>query len=86
MNVLLFSHSSWLNGAELSLVELVKELIDDHGADCTVVLPSDGPLIELLKNAGAATIIAPMTWWCSFTELPSPLTIREDYHRTFKWI
>jgi len=86
MNLLLFSHSSWLNGAELSLVELVKELTDDHGADCTVVLPSDGPLIELLKNAGATIIVAPMTWWCSFAELPSPLTIREDYRRTFRWI
>jgi len=86
MKLLFFCHSSWLNGAELSLVELVKELIDDHGANCTVVLPSDGPLIELLKNAGAATIIAPMMWWCSFTELPSPINIRQGYRRTFKWI
>ncbi len=86
MNLLFFSHSCWLNGAERSLLELVKLLTNDHSANCTIVLPSDGPLVKLLENAGATTIIAPMTWWCTFDELPSLLDIRENYCRAYKWL
>lgn len=86
MNLLFFSHSCWLNGAERSLLELVKLLTNDYNANCTIVLPSDGPLVKLLENAGATTIIAPMTWWCTFDELPSLIDVREDYCRAFKWL
>ena len=64
LSVCFFSHSSALAGAERSLLELATELVEDHGAICTVVLPEDGPLKPDLERAGAATLVAPYAWWC----------------------
>jgi glycosyltransferase involved in cell wall biosynthesis len=86
MNLLFFSHSSWLNGAERSLVELIKELTNDYGAKCTVILPSQGPLIELLENEGTETIIAPIQWWCSFEEPLEDRAKNESYYRSLTWL
>lgn len=63
LNVCIFSHSSLLLGAERSLLEMVKNLISDHNALCTVVLPYDGPLRLKLENIGASIIISDYDWW-----------------------
>lgn len=65
VNVCFFSHSSALGGAERVLLELVDDLIVDHGAICSVVLPAWGPLAESLAKIGAATIVAPYAFWCT---------------------
>ena len=66
LSVCFFSHASGLSGAEQVLLELVDDLVADHGAVCTVVLPAQGPLVPWLKRAGAACIVGfPYAWWCS---------------------
>ena len=40
VNICLFSHASALGGAERVLLELVDDLVVDHGAICSVILPS----------------------------------------------
>ena len=85
-NVLIFSHSSMLAGAERSTLELVKELTSDHGTICTVVLPSPGLLEGLLQQAGAATLIAPLNWWCAGTEPLDNAEIRQLYSQSFGWL
>jgi FkbM family methyltransferase len=64
LSVAFFAHSSSLSGAERSLLELVTELVEDHGVVCTVVLPRAGPLAGLLAAAGAAVLSARYSWWC----------------------
>jgi len=71
LSVCIFSHSSELGGAERSLLQLVTELIRDHGHLCTVVLPSEGPLKYRLEAIGAATIVAGYHyWWCMTSREP----------------
>ncbi|HAF62581.1 MAG TPA: hypothetical protein DCK95_09695 [Anaerolineaceae bacterium] len=65
LSVCFFSHSSGLAGSERSLLELTSELIVDYGALCTVVLPSEGPLVESLEKNGISTIQIPTRWWCA---------------------
>ena len=66
LSVCFFSHASGLSGAEQVLLELVDDLVADHGAVCTVVLPAQGPLVPSLKRAGAACVVGfPYAWWCS---------------------
>lgn len=86
MKLLFFSHSSWLNGAERSLLELVSEMIKDYHAECTVILPENGPLIKLLNEVGASTIVAQMSWWCSFDPEFSCTDIREKYLNSSTWL
>jgi FkbM family methyltransferase len=64
LSVCFFSHSAYLAGAERSLLELVIELIRDHGVICTVILPSDGPLRQRLEQVGASTTTMQYDWWC----------------------
>ena len=64
LSLCLFAHNPGLAGAERSLLELVDELIVDHGVLCTVVLPANGPLVEALERVGAACIISEYSWWC----------------------
>ena len=71
LSVCFFSHTSQLGGAERSLLELVTELIRDHGVACTVVLPNIGPLKEKLEEVGASTLIAEYSWWCDPNLPPS---------------
>ena len=70
LSVCFFSHSAELYGAERILLELVKELIEDYGVICTVVLPRSGPLKEKLEKAGAATCIIDYSWWYDQKILP----------------
>lgn len=71
LSVCFVSHSAGLEGAQRSLVELVGELVEDHGAVCTVVLPEEGPLRLRLAAAGAAILQAPLPWWCDVQDAPS---------------
>lgn len=66
MSICFFSLSTVLGGAERSLLELVTELIQDHGCICTVVVPAEGALSNALTRTGAACIYAPYRWWCDF--------------------
>lgn len=64
LNIVFFSHSSELAGAEKSLISMAAELVQ-RGAVCTVVLPSDHRSKQLLENVGANTIVFPYDWWAS---------------------
>ena len=64
LHVVLFSHSAALGGAERSLLELARELIDDHWCVVSAVCPGEGPLVEELAKIGAATLGADYHWWC----------------------
>lgn len=70
LSVAFVSHSAGLAGAERSLLELVTELVADHGAMCTVVLPEDGPLRRPIEDAGGAVLFADLPWWCVTTGAP----------------
>ena len=61
-----FSHSSHLLGAGRSLLELIRELIEDYGALVSVISPDEGPLNDELRKLGAAVITAPYYWWYDF--------------------
>jgi len=65
-----FAHLPHLAGAERTLLELVIQLIEDHGVDCTVVVPGDGPLIPRLEAAGAGVLRADYGWWCDVGLVP----------------
>jgi len=65
--VTFFSHTADLGGAERSLLELVRELIEDNGVVCSVILPSEGPFKSKLDDIGASTRIIDYAWWCDFT-------------------
>jgi len=65
LNVCFFSHSAGFAGSERVLLELVDDLVVHHDAICSVVLPDRGPLAAALAKIGAATIIAPYSWWCT---------------------
>ncbi len=73
LSICFFSHLSDLMGAERSMLELVKELIEDHGALVSVILPNEGPLTGKLLDIGAAVVVAGYNWWCNF-----PMQERED--------
>ncbi len=64
LSLVFFAHSALLNGAERSLLGLVKDVVAHQGSLCTVVLPANGPLEPRLKDAGAGVIVAPSAWWC----------------------
>ena len=65
LSICFFAHSVTLEGAERSLVELVEELVTDHGALCCVVVPGQGSLVQALERVGASCIITQYPWWCS---------------------
>ena len=62
-----FSHSSGLEGAERSLLEVLKNL-PDYGALSHLICPSQGLLINELKGKAIATDIIPLSWWASVGE------------------
>jgi FkbM family methyltransferase len=66
LSLCFFAHSSGLNGAERSLATLVKQLIADFGAVCTVVFPSPGPLMQIIQQSGASCLIVSSALWCRF--------------------
>ena len=63
------SHLPFLGGAERSLLDLARLLVQDHDVDCTVVVPGDGPLIPRLEAAGARVIRTEYQWWCAAEEV-----------------
>lgn len=63
MNVLLVSHSSGLAGAERDLLELARGLHKRSDAEVTVVVPKDGPLVPLLRDAGVPVLFVRQRWW-----------------------
>jgi FkbM family methyltransferase len=71
LNLCFFSHSSFLRGAERSLLELIEELITRYGAICTIVLNTDGPLRKKLDKIGASTLIVDYSWQCDSISLSS---------------
>jgi FkbM family methyltransferase len=71
LSVCFFSHASQLEGAERSLLEIVRKLSTESQILCTVVLPTHGPLKLMLEEAGVSTLVIEYTWWCDkppFTE------------------
>jgi len=86
VNVLFFSHTSLLGGAERSLLRLVEELTLDHNTMCTVVLPNQGPLGKLLVEAGASIMIGPIHWWCTVDSLPTPDEVSRQYGESLSWL
>jgi glycosyltransferase involved in cell wall biosynthesis len=86
MNLLIFSHSSALAGAERSLFELAKIFLCEYDAHVTVILPSNGPLEDMLRKEGATTIIAPIYWWCFPHKEFDEKTIKKRYAESFGWI
>ncbi|MDR7435658.1 MAG: FkbM family methyltransferase, partial [Armatimonadota bacterium] len=85
LNLAFFSHSAGFAGAERCLLELVTELVQDYGAICTVYLPSDGPLVEELKRAGAVTIVGNYHWWCAIAPMPIEY-FHQIFDRSFHWL
>jgi FkbM family methyltransferase len=65
LSICLFSHSSLLEGAERSLLEIVRNFTTFYHVLCSVVLPKEGPLKTRLEEVGASTIIIDYTWWCN---------------------
>ena len=65
LSVCFVSHSSGLMGAERILLELVDDLIGDHGTVCNIVLPRASLLIAKFEALGAACIVSEYGWWCS---------------------
>ena len=60
-----FSPTQVVKRRSSSLLELVDYLVAERSAVCTVVLPNDGPLVELLNDKGAATLQVDFGWWCA---------------------
>jgi len=86
LNICFFLHSSQLGGSERSLKHLIDGLTQDYGTLCTVVLPSQGPLGELLLESGVSTLTAPVTWWCAIDEIPSENEINRQYGESYDWL
>lgn len=79
LSICFAAQSAALAGAERSLVELAAELVEDHGALCSVLVPADGPLVERLQEVGAATMVVPYEWWCDLPpEAGGPLERESD--------
>ena len=70
LSVSFFSHSAHLLGAGRSLLELIRELIEDYGALVSVISPAEGPLNGELRKLGAAVSTAPYYWWYDFNTVP----------------
>jgi FkbM family methyltransferase len=64
LSVAFFSHSSALAGAERSLADLVEDLCNNFVL-CSVLLPAEGPLKNVLQDKGAAVYVLPKYthWW-----------------------
>jgi L-malate glycosyltransferase len=63
-NILIFSHSSLLGGAERSMVDLVDTILK-QGFNVLVVLPGRGALEKVLRQKSIQFIIVHYCWWAS---------------------
>ncbi len=52
-----------------------------RGDLCTVVLPSAGPLIQMLSDRGAATVAVDFDWWCA-EDSKAEETVRQHMARS----
>ena len=86
LNLVFFSHSGELGGSELSLLELVTELIQDHAASCTVYLPGQGPLAGQLEQVGAAVIIGEYSRWCAPGTFSPEAKIDQEFGCSLDWV
>ena len=87
LSVAFFSHSALLAGAERSLADLVEDLCHDSVL-CSVLLPSEGPLKEMLLDKGAAVHVLPECtyWWAgshqSFNEAGHKMQLTQSMKAT----
>lgn len=65
IKILYISHSPFLNGAEICLFNLVKNLNKDI-FEPIVVFPQEGHLVEKINNLGIKTYISPLERWIRF--------------------
>jgi glycosyltransferase involved in cell wall biosynthesis len=65
IKILYISHSPYLNGAEICLYKLIKNINKDI-FDPVVVFPEHGPLVEKFRNMGIKTYILPLERWIRF--------------------
>jgi glycosyltransferase involved in cell wall biosynthesis len=65
IKILYISHSPFLNGAEICLYNLVKNLNKDI-FEPIVLFPEQGSLIEKINNLGIKTYIRPLERWIRF--------------------
>lgn len=87
LRVCFFSHDAAYGGADLVLLELVRELVEDYGVTCSVVVPRDGPFAEEYAKSGACVITIPYYWWCSSIKLSrdiSYMRLHESYKMLLK--
>lgn len=74
MPTCLFAHpGAELFGSDRMLIESVAAA-REHGFDCVVALPEDGPLVDALRETGAAIVIAPT------------LVLRKSLLRPHNWL
>lgn len=68
MRLLLASHSAADNaGAELTLLELARGIVEETDIDIHAVFPSRGPLVDHFTHLGAAVSIIPNSSWTDFS-------------------
>jgi glycosyltransferase involved in cell wall biosynthesis len=65
IKILFISHSSYFNGAEICLLNLV-ENIDKDVFDPVVVFPEQGPLLDKIKSFDVRTYIVPLERWITY--------------------
>lgn len=75
MRIVWVSHRSGLAGAELSLLEGARALVE-RGVGVEAVLPGSGPLEERLRAAGAGVTIVPHARWVGPDRRPGGIARR----------
>lgn len=66
VKILYVSHSPFINGAEMCLLTLLKHL-DRTAFDPVVVFPSDGPLVNEIKDLQIKTFIVSLERWIRYS-------------------
>jgi glycosyltransferase involved in cell wall biosynthesis len=65
IKILYISHSPYLNGAEICLYKLIRDINKDI-FEPIVLFPENGPLVKNISSLGVKTLIAPMERWIRF--------------------
>ena len=85
INLVIFSHSASLGGAERSLLGLGSGLVQRYQALITVVLPREGRLAAKLHDSGIAYLIGDYGWWCDYS-LPGNLDEEKELAKSLDWL